>query len=131
MLIQKTLNLAVRFIFRLKKYDHLSYWYAKLKWLTVHQMTDFSLALFMYKVKHNHYPQHFNDYINNILYKDTCNDFGFRSNVFPVPTVKTRAAQSSIIYRGTKVWNALPCKIRSINTIGMFKGEVREYLLKQ
>ena len=106
-----------------------TFYYQKLKWLKVQQMIEFHLGVFMYKIKHNIFPEFFIHQVNNSVYKNTSETFGMRNDMMPVPSLRTRAAQNSLTYRAVKAWNRVPYNIKKTQKLIIFKKKYKAILL--
>ena len=52
-------------------------------------------------------------------------------NRLNIPLFKTAAGQCTFAFRGQKLWNSLPDKIASSNSIVTFKAALRQYFLEE
>lgn len=59
--IQKVQNACVRFIFGIRKYDHITESYKKLNWLYINNRMTFHFGNFIYNIKINHSPSYLAD----------------------------------------------------------------------
>lgn len=60
------------------------------------------------------------------------NRYNLRNNgLLKIPLMITGQSQSSVVYRGVKVWNSLPQNIRDNNTITGFKKALKYFLLQK
>ena len=61
--LQRILNASVRFIYNIKKHDHISYYLKKAHFLPVQKRIDFKLCTFVLKIIHNLAPTYLNDLV--------------------------------------------------------------------
>ena len=69
---------------------------------------------------------HFTSYINKAKYK-----YNTRCNLSTMllPKVGTRAAKKSFIFQGPALYNEVPTDIQNLNSLIIFKHQLREHLL--
>jgi len=126
----KHLNLAynyfVRCLYSLKKYDHISNYYAVAKLLNLNQIYELYSLKFMYKVNKNLLPSNFSIYFQNskMNYKNLRH---WKDYIKPFP--RLLALRTSIFSMGVSLWNDLPSKYKLINNINLFVKYIKFFLL--
>ena len=105
--LQRVLNVSVRFIYDIKKHDHISYYLKKAKFLPVQKHVDFKLCTLVFKIKHKLAPTYLNDLVK-----------------LHIPSRELRVGRDSLMVESKKqsktisnkmvaVWNKLPKHIKS------------------
>ena len=95
---------------------------------TIHHQNIQTMVIEMYKIKNGLSENSFNDIFVNI---DNDNSYNLRSRCdFRVPCVNTEVCgKTSLRYFGPVIWNLVPLRLRSIETISEFKKEIRKWKL--
>ena len=127
--LQKQLNKAVRFIFKLRKHEHITPFIKKLNWLPLvlrrkyfiltqtHKVLKSKKPVYLYKLLEPHliFP---NDSIQTRS-KDT----------FKIPCKTKKVYDYSFCMMAMKAWNELPITIRNIDKLDTFKNTIKKLLL--
>ncbi|CAH2240556.1 jg21030 [Pararge aegeria aegeria] len=128
--LERLQNLAIRFIFGLRKYDHVSEFRLKLKWLPIRRRRDLHVLSLLYCVL-------FNPKTPSYL-KEKFNFLGVQSDIrscrtltLSMPFHKTKFYKHSFIVQATELWNALPISIRQSRSLDIFKNAVKAHYLEQ
>lgn len=128
--IQLIQNTAIRIIFKLKKYDHITPSLRHLHWLPVKHRITFKICLIVFKALHYNKPI----YIRNMLNIQLNNRYSLRRRgiilTIPPHQGKTRYGERAFEVCGPTLWNALPLQIREINNINFFKAELKTFLFQ-
>jgi hypothetical protein len=123
--LQRVLNASVRFIYDIKKHEHISYYVKKAHFLPVRKRVDFKLCTLVFKIIHKLAPT----YLNNLV-------------KLHIPSRDLRVGRDSIMVEANKqsktisskmveVWNQLPKHIRSANDIITFKKTLKTTYFKE
>ena len=130
--LQRTLNRAVRFIFNLKRTDHISQYLYKLHILPVKYRIKFKVSLIAYKIVRKTAPEYLQE--NFKMFRPTttinlrpakCRDrLMFEESV---DEYLPKSCYSAIISE----WNDLPYAIRAITTIDGFKRQLKTFYFRQ
>ena len=127
--LERLQNLAIRFIYGLRKYDHVSQFRAQLDWLPIRLRRDMHILSLLFKILN--YPN-FPSYLRsrfNILPTPTRSR---RSCVIPtldIPKSNTKFFQKSFSVYAASLWNKLPKSIQRSPSIVTFKSQLKKYLL--
>ena len=113
--LQRVMNASVRFIYDIKKHDHISYYLKKAHFLPVQKCIEFKLCTLVFKITHSLAPTYLKDLVKlHIPSRDLC--VGRDSFM-----VESREQSKTITNKMAEVWNKLPKHIRSANDITTFK----------
>lgn len=129
--LDRLLNTCIRFVFNLKKYDHVSEYRAKLKWLPIRERRKLTILCFLFKVLND---QNIPEYLKE-KFEFTCDghDYHLRSShnlTLKMPVHRTSFLGNSFAVVAVHLWNALPEEIKKAKNIVIFKGLTKKYFLK-
>ena len=122
--LQKVQNAAAKLILGKRKRESASQALKQLHWLNVDARVTFKILLLVYKILNGFCPHDF-----GLRYKG----FNGRPNDFlllQTPTFKTKYGNRVFAYHGSRLWNALPLKVRSEDNIDKFKKDVKTILFE-
>ena len=129
--LQRTMNSAVRFIFKLRRRDHIRPYLFKLHFLPIRQRIDFKVSLLAFKIKHKIAP----DYLQE-LYEDyqPTTDITMRLGIgrdISMFKYWDRSVNSKLFFcKLITNWNSLPFEIRTSETLSIFKTKLKTYYFK-
>ena len=129
--LERLQNLAIRFIYGLRKYDHVSQFRAQLKWLPIRLRRDMHILSFLFKILNY---QNFPSYLHSrfkILPSPTRSR---RSCVIPtleIPKTNTKFMQKSFSVQAALLWNKLPKSIQQSSSIVSFKASLKKHFIKE
>ena len=125
--LQKVQNSAARFVFKMKKSDHISQALMRLHWLPIRYRIKFKIALLTFKSLHGEGPS----YLQDLLQKQTKARTTRSHDSLKVPRTKLKTAgDRAFSAAAPKVWNALPFHITSSNSTQMFKKKLKTHLFR-
>ena len=119
---QKVQNSAAKLILGKRKRDSASLSLKELHWLNVEARVTFKVLLLVYKILNGLCPQNM-----GLQYKG----FNGRSEDFlllQTPNFKTAYGKRVFAYHASRLWNALPMKVRAEENIEVFKKSVKTIL---
>lgn len=126
--LERLQNQCIRFIFGLRKYDHISEYRKKLNWLPIRFRRESHILSFLYNVLMNpSSPSYlrerfrFRDIMGERLRAGTN-----LSLVIPVHCTKTYS--DSFTVHGARLWNRLPTDVRKAPSVASFKNKLRKLL---
>ena len=108
--------------------EHAAQLFAKFKILRLHQLVDYNIGAFMYKVFYKDVPQIVNEYFlpNNEFHDHNTRQ---KDNINLV-IVKTNRKDMTMRYQGVKIWNTvLNSNIMYKRSIAIFKKDFKSYML--
>ena len=87
------------------------------------------VSMFMYRFHNDMLPSFFKRFFT---YNYDIHQHNLRNlHNFALPPTRTNYMKFSIQYHGPIVWNALPKKLKSLNSIQMFKSRCKKYLMEE
>ena len=112
--LQRVMNASVRFIYDIKKHDHISYYLKKAHFLPVKKRIEFKLCTLVFKITHNLAPTYLKDLVKLHI---PSRDLRVGRDSF---MVESRKQSKTISNKMAEVWNILPKHIRRANDITTF-----------
>lgn len=128
--LERMQNYCIRFIFGLRKFDHVSQFRRDLKWLTIRDRRNFHLLSLLYNVLF--YPLSPNYLKNRFTFLSNTHDRNLRSSsnlILNIPLHSSTSYSNSFTIKSAKLWNALPLSVRIAPSITIFKKLLREHYL--
>lgn len=112
-------NSCARFIFRKKKFEHVSGILRELHWLPSEARVYFKVLCYVFKSLHELAPSYLSELIHisrvNVLLLD-------------VPRSRSKVGDRAFSRVGPRLWNALPKDIRLIESLDRFKSQLKHLL---
>ena len=127
--LERIQNLAIRFIFSLRKYDHVSQYRSKLKWLSIRCRRNLRFLTFLYCVLFSPTaPSYLRDKF--VFIKSPGNQVRpLRNLTLCIPVHKTKIYDQSFTVQCIKLWNNLPLNIRQAKSLLSFKKAVKYHFM--
>ena len=127
--LERLQNLAIRFIFNLRKYDHVSEFRSKLKWLPIRSRRNLHTLSLLYCVLHNEKSPPYLKEMFEFLGAHTNKLRSSENLALRIPRHSSRFYEHSFAVRATKLWNDLPLNIRRSISLSIFKKSVKNHYL--
>ena len=133
MTLQKLQNSAVRFIFNLKKREHIKPYLKKVHFLPVKERIDFKIALLTFKAINHCAPSYLKDLIS---LKDPNTSYSLRINLEPnilkptKPLHHFKLTESAFSIKAPQIWNSLPSNLRSEKCLSKFKSGLKTFMFQ-
>jgi len=126
--LQRALNTCVRFIFQIRRDEHITPFFEKLRWLKVRARRLFFVGCMAHSLVHNRIPKA----IFCKLELRGVKSWGTRTsaNTLIIPQCRTEFYKRSFMCTAVELWNGIPANIRLAPTLDTFKRELYEYLLR-
>ena len=126
--IQRAYNSCVRMVLDVRKMEHITPYYAKLKWLKVDKRREYFLGMFMYRLFELNRPKYL---LDKFTYRQ---QLGVRTTrvsnqLLALPYCRTETYKKSFTYTAADYWNRLPVSLRDLPS-SLFRGALYDYLLK-
>jgi len=121
--IQVAQNSCIRFVYGLRKYDHVSSFRKKVGWLTMKEYRLLHSACLYHKILTTHTPNYLYDRVN---YRSNLHDVNIRRKfVLAIPTHRKELYKQAFSYQISYVYNKLETSIKASN-IKNFKFLLRQ-----
>ena len=131
--LERLQNLIIRFIFGLRKHDHVSQYRSQLKWLTIEHRRNLHALTLLYTILYNPVSPSYLKERFKFLGSDTLHSQNLRSrlnHILEIPLCRSKCYSDSFTVKTVKLWNGLPIEVRRSQSIGIFKRRLKEYYLK-
>ncbi len=117
------MNKSVKFIFNLKRRDHISPYAFKLHFLPIMFRVKFKICLLAYKIMSNISPDYLLEGLEIYQPTTTINlrREGQGRDSFMFKCFPLKSCHNSIFIKLVLYWNGLPFEIRRLKTLGVFK----------
>ena len=120
--LQKLQNAAARLVLGRRRRESATQALRDLHWLNVDTRIIFKILLLVFKVLKGMCSDNL---------KLTFKPFNGRHQDFlklETPTFKTKYGERTFEYNGTRLWNALPCELRMVEDVEMYKNNLKTIL---
>lgn len=127
--LERLQNLCIRFIYGLRKYDHVSAYRSKLNWLPIRKRRDAHILSSLYNFLFNSLsPPYMRERFQFLVPRDQpCRTAKSLLLKFP-PHTSSRYGNSFTVH-AARLWNSLPHDIRDSPSLSVFKKRVKDYYL--
>ena len=131
--VQRVLIAAARLVCRAPRYCRITPLLYKLHWLPVRQCISFKILLFVFKAIHGFAPT----YLRELVSIKRSGNYNLRSFsdglLLATPSYRSRVTlgDRSFQVAAPALWNVLPCEIRSITDLGIFKRHLKMHLFRE
>ncbi|CAG5100593.1 Protein of unknown function [Cotesia congregata] len=128
--LQRAVNCAIRFIFNIKRDEHITPYRFKLKWLSVKSRRIYFLATYFYKLLDTGKPI----YLRKLFIEDDARRserlVSKNNNVnYLIPSFSTSHLEHSFLISAIRLWQKLPADIAAATTLEIFKKKMYDYLI--
>ena len=127
--IQKVQNACIRFIFSLKKFDHISDYIKRIKWLSMDKRRFLHSLLIVYKTLRYKEPSYLFNLFDSALPGHMYATRLSCGNTLITPRCRTTKYQKSFTCQSIQLWNKLPEAIKTSPSVNAFKVQVFNNLL--
>ncbi|CAK1577919.1 unnamed protein product [Parnassius mnemosyne] len=130
--LERIQNLCIRFIFGLRKYDHISEFRKQLKWLPIRLRRNTHILSTLYSVLFNPSTPHYLK--DRFQYLSLTHNRFLRSSVnlsLSTPSHSSSFFKKSFTVTAVRLWNSLPLHIRRAQSLHSFKCLVKSYYLER
>jgi hypothetical protein len=125
--LQRVQNYCIRFVFNLKRRDHVTPFYNQLSILKLKELRKYRILMLLHAIITNNSPVYLSErfvFISQISSRIT----RLGSSLLSIPIHRTVAYNKSFTISACRYWNDLPCHIKSIDKRARFGTEVKSYL---
>lgn len=127
--LQLLQNRAMRIILRCNRLTSINKMLETLNWLSIKERVIFSTMIFLYKVTNNLLPNYLMQFVqrNNEIHRYNTRT----NNQFRIALSTKSATQKTVFQDGVKLFNNLPDKVKSVNTVFKFKNAYLKHVKSQ
>lgn len=127
--LERLQNLCIRFVFGLRKFDHVSHYRSQLKWLPIRRRRDLHTLSLLHNILFNPgAPAYLKERFKFISSTHTLTLRSSENLSLMTPSHSTKFYHNSFTVSSIRLWNSLPVVIRSTKSIDSFKRQVKDYL---
>ena len=119
--LQVCFNSCIRFIYNLRRFDHVSQFQRSIFGLSLSMFYQFQLLLFLFKLIKFQEPQYLFD---SLVFSRSA-----RTHNIIIPVHRTNSMGHSFAVRGARLWNDLPHNLKNITSFNEFKRRCKEHLV--
>ena len=124
--LQRLNNSSVRYIFGVRRDQHISPYRKRLAWLRSDTRRLYFAALLKYKITPLREPEYLAAFFTS--YKPRSTSRGVPLEL-KIPGVSTETGARTFQVQGARFWNSLSPSLRNLPSYSAFKRAVRKYLL--
>jgi hypothetical protein len=127
--VRRLMNSCLRFIFNLRKDEHISGYYDRLGWLNSDDRREYLICCLLFSILHTSSPSYLSDDFRP-LHRPLSHLRSSPSSSFDlaVPFCRTSTYQRSFHSSACSLWNNLPPAVRAATSIGAFKRSLFAFL---
>lgn len=126
--IQQVQNWCSRFIFNLRKYDHISHTYKELKWLNMENRRKLNFLVFVHRIVTSSLPSYL---YSRLTHRSNIHSRNVRNkHMYHIPQHVTAIFKKSFSYCSVDSYNSIPIHFRSLATPA-FKQKVKKKMLNE
>lgn len=128
--LDRLLNQAIRFIFCLRKFDHISYYRKKLRWLSIPQRRKLRSLCMVFSILFDTLsPKYLKAKFQFLGAAHNLNLRSFENQTLYIPFHRTNFIANSFALNAVRLWNKLPMFLRQTENKHTFKYRVYQHLL--
>lgn len=129
--LERLQNLCIRFIYGLRKYDHVSSYRSQLKWLPIRRRRDLHVVSTLYSILNNpSAPQYLRErFVYMVPRGKPCRES--KSLLLWTPSHTSSSYGDSFTVHSVRLWNLLPHSIRASTSVEVFRKKVKEHYLSE
>ena len=118
---------AIRIIFNASYYAHTTPIFKELKLLTVYDINNFNIAIFMFLCSRGLLPVAM---LSKFVLNSNVHCHNTRNSVnYHLPKIRTNISKNSIFFKGPVLWNQIPPDLKNSPSLNCFKQRYKCYLL--
>ncbi|XP_044598357.1 uncharacterized protein LOC123274679 [Cotesia glomerata] len=127
---QRAINCSIRFIFNLKKDEHITPFRRELGWLSVKYRRMYYMSCYFYKLLQVEKPKYLRElFIEDIDVRRSNRLAAKKHTSFKIPHFATTYMEHSFLISVIRLWEELPEEIVNSSSSEVFKNKVFDYLL--
>ena len=126
--LERLQNLCIRFIFGVRKYDHISEFRNKLKWLPIRLRRNTHILHLLYSVLFNPSTPPYLKKQFMFLHDTHLRSLRSDNNLLlEIPLHSSSYFTNSFTIKAARLWNSLPIDIRRAKSIHIFKKKLKNH----
>lgn len=130
--LDRLLNNCIRFIFNLRKYDHVSTYRSEINFLPIRERRNLHALTALHSILTCPTPPSYLTQYFKYLHSSHDKDLRSSNNLLlHCPTHHSSLVRSSFVVQSVQLWNSLPLNVRMITDRLTFKIKVRQLFLEK
>lgn len=128
--LERLQNVCIRYIFGLRKFDHVSCFRAQLKWLPIRHRRNVHILSLLFNVLFKPQSPSYLSERFSYLASGSGNRLRSSSNLsLSFPASKSKSYSKSFSMHAVRLWNRLPVEIRQSQTVATLRNRLKKYWL--
>ncbi|KYN14424.1 hypothetical protein ALC57_13376 [Trachymyrmex cornetzi] len=123
------MNACVRFIFDLRRDEHISPFYDRLGWLNADDRRVYLMCCLLFSILRSGSPSYLASNFHFLSSTRTTSRASLLD--LAVPSCRTTSYQKSFLSTASSLWNSLPLSIRESNSMSSFKRGLFSHLRRR
>lgn len=128
--LQTLQNQCIRFVFGVRKYEHISPYRRQLKWLTTKSRRKYLLGSLIYKILSTRQPIYLFELLEQYFSFPTRDLRSTGQKTFDIPFNKSKIFDKTFQYKAISLWNNLPKNVTDSETLNSFKNRLFKFLFE-
>ena len=130
--LQRVQNVAAKLVLQRRRSDSSREALRELHWLPIKLRIEYKIATLVFKCVHDMAPSYLKDLLSVKVPSRALRSSDESGILFSVPVCSRKTfLDRSFAVSGPKVWNSLPSDIRSIDSIDVFKKQLKTFYFNQ
>lgn len=127
--LQRLINSCIRFIFNLRRSEHITPYRHRLNWLSVSNRRLYFLGIQTYRILNIFSPSYIEE-LFTVPDESLRRSPRFPASTFHIPNHSTSTYHCSFRLSAIYFWHTLPLEIRTASSLSIFKGKLFSYLFE-
>lgn len=128
--LERLQNFSIRFVFGLRKYDHVSEYRNRLKWLPIRLRRNVHILSLLYNILFtSSTPAYLKERFQFLHLSHPLSLRSSETFQLKTPAHTSKFYSSSFTLQAAKLWNSLPVSIRHSKSLHIFKSMVTQHYL--
>ena len=123
--------MAAKLVLDKRKFDSATQCLKELHWLPIHLRVDFKIAVIVFKCLHNQAPDYVKDMLQRRTWRRITHSASDQHLLVVSDTKRKTFAERSFSVAGPKLWNCLPANIRCLESLDVFKKNLKTYFFSK
>ncbi|KAK0157345.1 hypothetical protein PV328_011098 [Microctonus aethiopoides] len=129
--LQRLVNCTIRYIFNLRRDEHITPYRLKLKWLSVQNRRLYFIGIMVYNILHQSAPKYLVDIFEMKRDGIRSSSSLINTETFHIPLHRTSLYANSFHLIGVYLWHSLPTTITESESLPVFKDRLYKYYLER
>lgn len=127
--LERLQNLCIRFVYGLRKYDHVSDFRDQLKWLKIRERRDVHTLCLLFNILNNPLSPNYLKERFTPLFDGRRPVRSVSNRMLTTPLHNTSGFSDSFTVTAVRLWNSIPHTFREVSSVEVFKSKLTSYYL--